>query len=108
MVWQDLTGLLAQLPQRPLRILDAGGGEGHMACQLAELGHQVLLCDLSGEMIQRAAQLAEQKGVSQNMQFVQSSAQDIAQHLEQPVDLILFHAVLEWIAEPRSGAAGVV
>lgn len=23
-VWQDLTGLLAQLPQRPLRILDAG------------------------------------------------------------------------------------
>ena len=101
-VWQDLTGLLAQLPQRPLRILDAGGGEGHMACQLAELGHQVLLCDLSGEMIQRAAQLAEQKGVSQNMQFVQSSAQDIAQHLEQPVDLILFHAVLEWIAEPEA------
>lgn len=73
-----------------------------MACQLAELGHQVLLCDLSGEMIQRAAQLAEQKGVSQNMQFVQSSAQDIAQHLEQPVDLILFHAVLEWIAEPEA------
>ena len=62
-VWQDLTGLLAQLPQRPLRILDAGGGEGHMACQLAELGHQVLLCDLSGEMIQRAAQLADRKSV---------------------------------------------
>ena len=26
-VWQDLTRLLAQLPQRPLRILDAGGGK---------------------------------------------------------------------------------
>lgn len=35
------------------------------------------------------------------MQFIQSAAQDIRQHLEQPVDLILFHAVLEWIAEPQ-------
>ncbi|PVZ86181.1 tRNA uridine 5-oxyacetic acid(34) methyltransferase CmoM [Serratia sp. S1B] len=101
-LWQDLTLLLAQLPQRPLRILDAGGGEGHMACQLAELGHQVLLCDLSGEMIQRAELLAEQKGVRQKMQFIQSSAQEIGQHLEQPVDLILFHAVLEWIAQPQA------
>lgn len=101
-IWQDLTTLLAQNNQRPLRILDAGGGEGHMACQLAALGHHVLLCDLSGEMIRRAASLAEQKGVSQNIQFVQSSAQDIGQHLAQPVDLILFHAVLEWIAEPQA------
>lgn len=48
---QDLTTLLAQLPQRSLRILHAGGDEGHMPCQLAQAGHQVLLCDLSGEMI---------------------------------------------------------
>ncbi|MCE1695453.1 tRNA uridine 5-oxyacetic acid(34) methyltransferase CmoM, partial [Enterobacter hormaechei] len=37
-VWQDINELLNHLPQRPLRILDAGGGEGNMACQLAELG----------------------------------------------------------------------
>ncbi len=35
------------------------------------------------------------------MHFVQCAAQDIAQHLESPVDLILFHAVLEWVAEPQ-------
>lgn len=99
-LWQDLSSLLARLPQRPLRILDAGGGEGHMASQLAQSGHQVLLCDLSGEMIRRALLLAERKGVSQNMQFIQTSAQEIGRYLEQPVDLILFHAVLEWIAEP--------
>jgi hypothetical protein len=39
--------------------------------------------------------------VIDNMHFVQCAAQDIAQHLESPVDLILFHAVLEWVAEPR-------
>lgn len=100
-LWQDLTTLLTRLPQRTLRILDAGGGEGQMACQLAALGHQVLLCDLSGEMILRAQAAAEAKGVSQNMQFVQSSAQDVGQYLEQPVDLILFHAVLEWVSQPQ-------
>ncbi|KAA1193002.1 tRNA uridine 5-oxyacetic acid(34) methyltransferase CmoM [Photorhabdus heterorhabditis] len=100
-VWQDISELLAQLPQRPLRILDAGGGEGNMACQLAELGHQVILCDLSEEMIQRARLAAEEKGVSQNMRFIQSPVQEISQYIEQPVDLILFHAVLEWITEQK-------
>ncbi|WP_127958226.1 tRNA uridine 5-oxyacetic acid(34) methyltransferase CmoM [Serratia microhaemolytica] len=101
-LWQDLSTLLTQLPARPLRILDAGGGEGQIACQLAALGHQVLLCDLSAEMLQRAVLLAQRQGVSNNMQFVHSSVQQIPQHLAQPVDLILFHAVLEWIAEPES------
>ncbi|TDB62543.1 tRNA uridine 5-oxyacetic acid(34) methyltransferase CmoM [Photorhabdus khanii] len=100
-VWQDISELLAQLPRRPLRILDAGGGEGNMACQLAELGHQVILCDLSEEMIQRAKLIAEEKGVSQNMQFIQSPVQEISQYIEQPVDLVLFHAVLEWITDQK-------
>ncbi|KAA9001133.1 tRNA uridine 5-oxyacetic acid(34) methyltransferase CmoM [Affinibrenneria salicis] len=100
-LWQDLTGLLTQLPARPLRILDAGGGEGHIACRLAAAGHHVLLCDLSDEMIQRARAAALAQGVENRMRFVQSAAQDIRQHLEQPVDLVLFHAVLEWVAQPQ-------
>ncbi len=104
---QDLRQLLTELPQRPLRILDAGGGEGQMACELAALGHQVLLCDLSGEMIKRAQAAAAEKGVSDNMQFVQCPAQDVAQYLEQPVDLILFHAVIEWLAEPQQALAAL-
>jgi S-adenosylmethionine-dependent methyltransferase len=36
------------------------------------------------------------------MHFIQCAAQDIAQHLETQVDLILFHAVLEWVADPLS------
>ncbi|MDM7191897.1 mechanosensitive ion channel, partial [Klebsiella pneumoniae] len=47
----------------------------------------------------RARQAAADKGVIDNMHFVQCAAQDIAQHLESPVDLVLFHAVL--------GAAGL-
>ncbi|MEH2920227.1 tRNA uridine 5-oxyacetic acid(34) methyltransferase CmoM [Samsonia erythrinae] len=100
-LWQDLSDLLTQLPARPLRILDAGGGEGHMACRLAALGHQVLLCDVSDEMIQRAKNAAMAQGVIDNMRFVPCSAQDIAQYMESPADLILFHAVLEWVAQPQ-------
>ena len=101
-LWQDLDALFATLPSRPLRVLDAGGGEGQTACRVAALGHQVVLCDLSGEMIARARQLAQEKGVSENMHFIQCAAQDVAEHLESPVDLILFHAVLEWVAEPKA------
>ncbi len=99
-LWQDLDQLLDVLPQRPLRILDAGGGEGQTAIRMAERGHQVTLCDLSSEMLTRAQRASQEKAVSGNMQFIHCAAQEIGQHLESPVDLILFHAVLEWVSDP--------
>ena len=101
-LWQDLDALLATMASQPLRVLDAGGGEGQTAIKMAERGHHVTLCDLSAEMIERAQQAASDKGVSHNMHFVQCAVQDVADHLESPVDLILFHAVLEWVAEPQA------
>ena len=100
-LWQDLDALLSTMGSQPLRILDAGGGEGQTAIKMVERGHHVTLCDLSAEMIARASQAASDKGVSHNMHFIQCAAQDVAGHLESPVDLILFHAVLEWVAEPQ-------
>lgn len=101
-LWQDLSVLLETFGNAPLRVLDAGGGEGQTAIKMAELGHHVTLCDLSGEMIARARQAAEEKDVSGSMHFVQCAVQDVAEHLESPVDLILFHAVLEWVAAPQA------
>ena len=51
-LWQDLEPLLAQLGPGPLRVLDAGGGEGQTAIKVAQLGHHVTLCDLSAEMVE--------------------------------------------------------
>ncbi|MEG2829232.1 MAG: methyltransferase domain-containing protein, partial [Edwardsiella sp. (in: enterobacteria)] len=81
-LWQDLETLLAGLPQRPLRILDAGGGQGQIACQLAARGHRVILCDISAQMLQRAAQHAEEQGVSARMELVQSQPQAVLAALE--------------------------
>ncbi len=100
-LWQELDALLTTLPAGPLSVLDAGGGEGQTGCGIAARGHNVLLCDLSAEMLSRARRLAEEKGVSDSMQFKQISAQQAGQHLDKPVDLVLFHAVLEWVAEPQ-------
>ena len=101
-VWQDLTQLLeTQFKGKTLRILDAGGGEGHFSRKLAGLGHQITLCDLSEEMLERARELAEEEGIIGNMQFVHCAVQDIAQYVDEPVDLVLFHAVLEWISDQK-------
>ncbi|OON40847.1 tRNA uridine 5-oxyacetic acid(34) methyltransferase CmoM [Izhakiella australiensis] len=100
-LWQELDRILAGLPAAPLQVLDAGGGEGQTGCAMAERGHKVLLCDLSQQMLARARLLAGQQGVSDNMQFKQIAAQNVAQHLDTPVDLVLFHAVLEWVADPQ-------
>lgn len=100
-LWDELDAILANLPQRALSVVDAGGGIGQISSKLALQGHNVLLGDVSGEMLRRAEQHARQLGADQNMVFKQMRAQDIADHLVQPADLVLFHAVLEWIAEPE-------
>lgn len=101
-VWQDLTDLLANPSSgQRLRILDAGGGEGYFSRKLAELGHEVILCDLSEAMLARAKIAAEEQGISHRMRFIHCAVQDIQQHLDQPVDVVLFHAVLEWISDQK-------
>lgn len=100
-LWQDLTTWLTEQTLDPLYILDAGGGQGMMACRLATLGHQVVLCDISGKMLSKAQEYARQQNVEHLIQFIHCSAQNVGDYLQRPVDLILFHAVLEWVAEPQ-------
>lgn len=104
LVWQDLERILARFPaNKPLTILDAGGGQGQMACRLAALGHKVIVCDISEQMLQLAAQNAVEAGVE--LTLLHCPLQQVAQHLAQPCDLILLHAVLEWLAEPQAALA---
>jgi len=101
-LWQDLEQVFAHFNHKPLRVLDAGGGSGIMACRMAELGHEVIFCDISDEMLSIAQDNARQKGVADKITFIHASAQDVGQYLEKPVDLILFHAVLEWTKQPEN------
>lgn len=92
---------LAELPQlaSSCRILDVGAGQGQLALQLAKLGHQVDLTDISSEMLAIAAQQAQLQGIA-GLSFRQLSLLQLsAQHTE-PYQLVMCHAMLEWLAEP--------
>jgi S-adenosylmethionine-dependent methyltransferase len=99
----DLHALVNDTVTRPLRILDAGGGLGQMAIWLAQQGHQVVLAEPSAEMLQRAEANIAAAGMQDAIQLRQSSVQELNPAECGTFDLITFHAVLEWLAEPRAG-----
>ena len=81
-------------------VLDAGAGLAQLAVELAAAGHRVMVNDLSDKMLAEARRRAEQQGVLERMSWRQGPFQALVQ--EQPYDLVLCHAVLEWLAEPRA------
>lgn len=88
------------LPQRPLRVLDIGAGLGHMALWLARQGHQVTLAEPSAPMLAAARSSFAEAGIK--AQFIQCDWQQLVASKPEPYELILCHAVLEWLAEPAA------
>ncbi len=101
-VWEDLLACLPALQGAPLRILDAGAGMGQIALRLAKLGHEVVLCDHSLKMLQLAQHSFAAELPAANVQFIHAPVQRLHEHLEGQFDLVPFHAVLEWLAEPET------
>jgi len=80
-----------------LSIWDAGCGFAQISLWLAQAGHHLTLCDISEKMLQQAKQ--HFSDASLQADFYHESAQDVAARQPQ-FDLVLFHAVIEWMAEP--------
>lgn len=74
-------------------VLDAGAGTGMMAKEFAQRGHNVSLLDLSSEALGIARERLREY---QSTRFINGSLQDISESF----DIILCHAVLEWLDEP--------
>ena len=92
--------LAEALPQRPLRVLDIGAGLGHMSFWLAEQGHALTLAEPAAPMLQAARERFAAADCQAT--FIQAPFQQLPSLLDQPFDLVLCHAVLEWLAEPAS------
>ncbi len=97
-LWHDLITELPTLSQGGLTVLDSVGGAGRMSVALAKLGNQVTLLEPSIEMLEKAQILAAYENVG-DIQFVHQPLQDFQD--AQPFDVILNHAVLEWLASPK-------
>lgn len=100
-LWRDLEQYLLSEDDSPLRVLDVGAGLGQLAIRLAKLGHQVVVNDLSGEMLAIAKAKAEQEGVLEQIEWHHCPLQVLSEEVHGQFDLILCHAVIEWLAEPE-------
>ena len=86
----------------PLSVLDAGAGLGQMSIWLAQQAHQVQLLEPSMEMLAKAITSIEQAGLQTAIQTQQASIQAFYAANTRLFDVIVCHAVLEWLAEPQA------
>lgn len=93
LVWRDMQEQLA-LNDHTLTCWDAGGGLGQISARLAALGHRVCLSEPASDMLQLAKENLPQS--------VSCRQETLQQHTvpEGGYDLVVCHAVLEWLAEP--------
>lgn len=100
-VWADLQEALPDLESAPRSVLDIGGGLGQTSCRLAARGYDVSLIEPSGEMLDLARKHWHSAGqVLPEDKIIQARWQDLPRLGLGPAPLVLFHAVLEWLAEP--------
>ena len=99
---RDLAEL--RLLQQPCHILDVGAGQGQLALALAAQGHRVHLTDISADMLQLAQQQALAQGAD-NVSFQQIGLAELAATQQQQYQLVLCHAMLEWLAQPELAIA---
>ncbi|WP_250657874.1 methyltransferase [Alkalimarinus coralli] len=111
LLWEDLEeNLLNRLAENDsLSVLDVGGGIGQISARLANKGHKVTVTDVSKDMLDLAKAHFVAEGVApSHYQLKNISLNQLPEHIQAPSELVLFHAVLEWLADPESGLTNVI
>jgi len=76
------------LPKQGL-ILDAGGGPGRYAIELANRGHDIVLLDLIPEMLQTAYKKTKKAGLLKRIRFVEGSIGNLSAFKTESFDAVL-------------------
>lgn len=108
LVATQVSALREALGAGPLRVLDAGCGQGTQALALAVEGHAVTGLDPSAELLDRFARDAATAGVA--VHLVQGPGERATELAPGPFDLVLCHGVLMYLDDPAPllGALGAV
>lgn len=107
-LWRDLSSALAPFGDKKLRILDAGGGFGFFSQKLARLGHEVVLCDISQEMLIQAQAHIDASTEPLNIELIHAPIQALSVEQNGVFDLILCHAVVEWLTDAQRTMEGLL
>ncbi len=82
--------------EQPLSVLDAGCGMGLMSEWFAKCGHQVFACDSSEVMV---AETQKRLANYPDSQCEQITIQSLTDKETSQYDVVMCHAVLEWVAD---------
>lgn len=82
-------------------ILDAGAGTAEIAYLLATKNTQMVLSDISENMLQQAREMFRSQLPDVNAGFIHAAIQQLPDKIQQRFDLVLCHAVLEWMETPK-------
>lgn len=83
------TVLNLPLGPAPWQILDAGGGGGLLAAELAVAGHKVCIADISTDMLNQALQHVTASGVKERVELVKADVCQMGLLGERQFDLVL-------------------
>lgn len=86
------------LPHKGATVLDIGGGQGQFSLWLAQQGANINLCDISAEMLTLAQAQFDEQGFNLNSEHC--ALQEVDAVFPGTFDLVLNHAVLEWLEQP--------
>ena len=89
-----------------MKVLDAGGGFAPFSQSLVLQGADCLVCDISEKMLQQAREDWERQKAQAlgSILFVRQPFQEI----EEKFDIVLCHAVIEWLERPWEGIERLV
>jgi S-adenosylmethionine-dependent methyltransferase len=96
--------LCRHLGPAPLRILDAGGGDGRDSVPLAALGHDVVIVDYVPAMLEGARQHAAAFGVVDRVTTILGNVVELDTAFAgagTAFDLVLCHNVLQYMPAPQ-------
>lgn len=92
----------------PLNILDAGAGAGLFSSRFAQQGHRMTLCDISAAMLDLAKEEYQKTAPNLDVRFIHGSIQKLSKSNTGSYDIVFFHAVLEWLAKPKTVLLGLL
>ena len=97
-----LARLIDQAGDRPVHVLCLGAGPGHVItdalCQ-ARKDATATLVDLSSDAFEYGRALAERKGLTERVRFVQGDVRDVGRMLKRPPDVVKMLGICEYLTD---------